>query len=101
MESEYAASLNRSQPLTRLIEVPKELSSEVIALDASTIYPELGQEGVAAEDAYVLMNTDTEVEELVAEEVEEIPSIEEPSEVVVAEPLEALEEPVEGDRRSR
>ena len=52
-------------------------------------------EGVAAEDTYVLMNTETEVEELVTEEVEEIPSIEEPSEVVVAEPLEAVEEPVE------
>ena len=96
LESEYAVPLEGgSQQLTRLIEVPKELSSEVLALDASTIYPELGQEGVAAKDVYVVMNTETEAEEMVAEKVEEIPSIEEPSEVVVAEPLEAVEEPVE------
>jgi len=98
LESEYAmATESGTTKLTRTIHVPGELKSEVIALDLSEIYPELGEDNEGTDEVYVVMSAveategAMEVEEEITESVEEDVA-EEPVEQQVELPV---EDPVE------
>jgi hypothetical protein len=93
LESEYAmATEEGTAKLSRTIHVPGELKSEVIALDLSEIYPELGEEAEGTDEVYVVMSALEAVEEeMEAEEttqVEEEELVEEPKEELVETPVE-------------
>lgn len=95
LESEYAmATEEGTAKLSRTIHVPADLKSEVIAVDVSEIYPELGEETEGTDEVYVVMSAWEAIEEEMEVEGEEPMEVVEEVEAPVEESVEIqIEEP--------